>query len=101
VKARVFIDEDQYDNFQTFLDNYGTWDNETFYNMKRNMMMVRNLLISSFSPEDHMSFMFQLTPKCEDFLLNCFVGGKKFNCLDKKLFRVQNTMYGPCCTFDK
>lgn len=31
---------DDYVNFQAFLDIFGTWDNETFFNTRRIMYMV-------------------------------------------------------------
>ncbi|KAL9894906.1 pickpocket 24 [Glossina fuscipes fuscipes] len=67
-------------NFQMFLDNYGIWDNDTFYNVLRTMQL--------------------LTPKCEEFLVKCWLDGKEIDCFHKNHFQTGLTAYGPCCIFN-
>lgn len=45
---------------------------------------------------------FQLTPKCENLLLNCSLNGKQYDsCFEKDMFAMSLTQYGYCCTFNK
>lgn len=37
----VVVDTDDFITFQTFLDVFGTWNNETFFDTRRIMKMVR------------------------------------------------------------
>uniref|UniRef100_A0A1A9UF04 Sodium channel protein Nach n=1 Tax=Glossina austeni TaxID=7395 RepID=A0A1A9UF04_GLOAU len=67
-------------NFQMFLDNYGIWDNDTFYNVLRTIHL--------------------LTPKCEEFLVKCWLDGKEIECFHKNHFQTGLTAYGPCCIFN-
>lgn len=67
-------------NFQMFLDNYGIWDNDTFYNVLRTMHV--------------------LTPKCEELLVKCWLDGNEIECFHKNHFQTGLTAYGPCCIFN-
>uniref|UniRef100_A0A1B0G526 Sodium channel protein Nach n=1 Tax=Glossina morsitans morsitans TaxID=37546 RepID=A0A1B0G526_GLOMM len=67
-------------NFQMFLDNYGIWDNDTFYNVLRTMHL--------------------LTPKCDELLVKCWLDGNEIECFHKNHFQTGLTAYGPCCIFN-
>ncbi|KMZ05691.1 sodium channel protein Nach [Drosophila simulans] len=76
----VVVDTDDFITFQTFLDVFGTWNNETFFDTRRIMKM--------------------LTPRCQEFVLKCTVANVEVPCFSKDAFQDSLTMYGPCCTFN-
>ncbi|BFF93018.1 sodium channel protein Nach [Drosophila madeirensis] len=80
VHGGAVVDTDDFGSFQTFLDVFGTWDNETFYDTRRVMKM--------------------LTPKCENYVLKCTLANVDIPCFSKAAFQESLTQYGPCCTFN-
>ncbi|XP_016960071.1 sodium channel protein Nach [Drosophila biarmipes] len=76
----VIVDTDDFVTFQTFLDVFGTWNNETFFDTRRIMKL--------------------LSPKCEEFVLKCSLANVDIPCFSKDAFQESLTMYGPCCTFN-
>ncbi|XP_043652138.1 pickpocket protein 19 [Drosophila teissieri] len=76
----VVVDTDDFITFQTFLDVFGTWNNETFFDTRRIMKMM--------------------APRCEEFVLKCTVANVEVPCFSKDAFQDSLTMYGPCCTFN-
>ncbi|ALC47831.1 CG31105 [Drosophila busckii] len=74
------FDVDQYMAFQAFLELFGTWDNETFFNTRRVMKL--------------------LTPSCENFILKCSLASAEISCFSEDAFQNSLTKYGPCCTFN-
>ncbi|EDW16499.2 sodium channel protein Nach [Drosophila mojavensis] len=71
---------DDYANFQAFLDIFGTWNNETFFNTRRIMHM--------------------LSPTCSEFIIKCSLNNLKIPCLSENAFQKKLTKYGPCCIFN-
>ncbi|KAH8288626.1 hypothetical protein KR054_006750 [Drosophila jambulina] len=80
VHVGVVVDTDDFVTFQTFLDVFGTWNNETFFDTRRIMK--------------------ELTPSCQDFLLKCSLANVEIPCFSREAFQESLTMYGPCCTFN-
>ncbi|KAH8335649.1 hypothetical protein KR074_007695 [Drosophila pseudoananassae] len=78
VHVGVTIDSEDFVSFQTFLDVFGTWQNETFFDTRRIMKM--------------------LTPNCQDYVLKCTLANVDIPC--QSAFQERLTMYGPCCTFN-
>ncbi|XP_016932138.4 sodium channel protein Nach [Drosophila suzukii] len=74
------VDTEDFVTFQTFLDVFGTWNNETFFDTRRIMKM--------------------LSPKCEEFVLKCSLANVDIPCFSRDAFQESLTMYGPCCTFN-
>ncbi|XP_037943866.1 sodium channel protein Nach-like [Teleopsis dalmanni] len=72
--------EGDYSNFQAFLDNFETAENESFFNMSKIMQ--------------------RLTPSCKNFIQRCWLAGKEIDCFTKISFQDSQTMFGPCCTFN-
>ncbi|KAH8383589.1 hypothetical protein KR009_009458 [Drosophila setifemur] len=81
INVGVVVDTDDFNSFQTFLDVFGTWNNETFFDTRRIMKM--------------------LTPTCQDFVLKCSLANVDIPCFSRTAFQESITMYGPCCTFNK
>ncbi|KAH8381332.1 hypothetical protein KR093_002819 [Drosophila rubida] len=73
-------DVEEYFSFQSFLDVFGTWNNETFFNTRRIMKL--------------------LSPKCEDYILKCSLSNIDIPCFSATAFQESLTKYGPCCTFN-
>ncbi|KAL7729761.1 hypothetical protein ACLKA6_014627 [Drosophila palustris] len=73
-------DTEEYLNFQAFLDLFGTWNNETFFNTRRIMNM--------------------LAPKCQEYILKCSLSNIDIPCFTEAAFQESLTKYGPCCTFN-
>ncbi|XP_030573973.1 sodium channel protein Nach [Drosophila novamexicana] len=73
-------DVDDYVNFQAFLDIFGTWNNETFFDTRRIMRMV--------------------TPNCRDYIMKCSLRNVDIPCFSEAAFQTSLTRYGPCCTFN-
>ncbi|KAM7359471.1 sodium channel protein Nach-like [Cochliomyia hominivorax] len=73
-------DFEKFERFQTYLDIYGTAENETYYDILKAVK--------------------KLTPKCENLIVKCFLNGKEIKCFDEKAFQEGLTMYGPCCIFN-
>ncbi|XP_017141318.1 sodium channel protein Nach [Drosophila miranda] len=80
VHVGVVVDTDDFGSFQTFLDVFGTWDNETFFDTRRIMKL--------------------LTPKCQSYVLKCTLANVDIPCFSKAAFQESLTQYGPCCTFN-
>ncbi|XP_044574246.1 sodium channel protein Nach [Drosophila ananassae] len=78
VHVGAVIDSEDFVSFQTFLDVFGTWQNETFFDTRRIMKM--------------------LTPSCQDYVLKCTLANVDVPC--QSAFQETLTMYGPCCTFN-
>ncbi|KAH8311971.1 hypothetical protein KR044_008825 [Drosophila immigrans] len=78
--VNVNADVDEYLNFQAFLDIFGTWNNETFFNTRRIMRL--------------------LSPKCKDYILKCSLSNIDIPCFSLSAFQPSLTKYGPCCTFN-
>ncbi|KAH8406642.1 hypothetical protein KR222_001547 [Zaprionus bogoriensis] len=74
------IDVEAYLNFQSFLELFGTWYNETFWNTRRIMQM--------------------LAPPCEEYILKCTLSNVDIPCFTEDAFQDSLTKYGPCCTFN-
>ncbi|XP_016998945.2 sodium channel protein Nach [Drosophila takahashii] len=80
INVGAVVDTDDFVTFQTFLDVFGTWNNETFFDTRRIMKM--------------------LTPSCHEFVLKCSLANVEIPCFSKDAFQESLTMYGPCCTFN-
>ncbi|XP_062126004.1 sodium channel protein Nach [Drosophila sulfurigaster albostrigata] len=80
VIGEVNDDVEEYLNFQAFLDLFGTWNNETFFNTRRIMKL--------------------LSPKCEEYILKCSLSNIDIPCFSATAFQESLTKYGPCCTFN-
>ncbi|XP_026851125.1 sodium channel protein Nach [Drosophila persimilis] len=80
VHVGFVVDTDDFGSFQTFLDVFGTWDNETFFDTRRIMKL--------------------LTPKCQSYVLKCTLANVDIPCFSKAAFQESLTQYGPCCTFN-
>ncbi|XP_023166385.2 sodium channel protein Nach [Drosophila hydei] len=73
-------ENDDYINFQAFLDIFGTWNNETFFDTRR--------------------IMYMLTPKCTEYIIKCSLNNVNIPCFSESAFQMKLTKYGPCCTFN-
>ncbi|KAH8278519.1 hypothetical protein KR018_004355 [Drosophila ironensis] len=80
VNVGAVLDTDPFVTFQTFLDVFGTWENETFFDTRRIMRM--------------------LTPRCHNYVLKCTLANVDIPCFSRTAFQESLTMYGPCCTFN-
>ncbi|XP_030370388.1 uncharacterized protein LOC115621009 [Scaptodrosophila lebanonensis] len=74
------IDMESNTNFQTLLDLFGTWENETFYDTRRIMKM--------------------LAPECKHLILKCSLANVNIPCFSKLAFQESLNPWGPCCTFN-
>ncbi|XP_037807499.1 pickpocket protein 28-like [Lucilia sericata] len=73
-------DYEEFERFQSFLDIYGTDENETYYDILRIVKL--------------------LTPNCRNLIVKCFLNGKEIDCFAENAFQEGLTMYGLCCVFN-
>lgn len=44
--------------------------------------------------------LFQLAPRCQDYILKCSLSNIDIPCFTEAAFQESLTKYGPCCTFN-
>lgn len=92
------IDMEAYMTFQAFLDIFGTWYNETFWNTRRIMKMVSEERAEGTLYNRFIDF--QLAPACKDYIIKCTLSNVDIPCFSEDAFQDSLTKYGPCCTFN-
>jgi hypothetical protein len=87
--------------FQNFLDENDVDETQTFPIRSRMSMVKRDILYTTSASkigENNFFLLFQLMPKCEEYVVACYWLGQSRKCAD--LLQFKRTNQGYCCTFN-